>query len=1049
MWRHAQTPRRALRLGMLTLLLGGCSETQTEPMPLPPATPVATVELSLTTLTLELGDSVRLEAQARDADGKPLSGRTVSWSSSSPAVVRVSAEGVAIGLGGGTATITATIEGRSAAAAATVHPWRMADNALVIDSTVLRLLADSAENAAGRFRLRVLRSPPQAVPVGSIVAITQGGGFLRRVTSSAMAGDVLTLTSAPASMSDVFDRGSFAFTIPIAAASGAAPAFGPPTDVVALGEPTLTYVAPGLRQSAFGFDITDVDLCELIKDNTGTTCPAQLKKLMLKNGSIDFNADPDFSGDWNDGGITKFRGVLDGTLSVDATLLFEGEASLSFIDAKAKLFGITRPFVVIVNGWPIIGYYETTVNGAFSVKATARAHLESGFSHVQQIQAGAEYSGSWSPVFSTSGTFTPRLGSLSDTTLLASVTFEAKLSFKPEVRIIFYGVAGPYANFEPYANAKLTLATNNCSFTADAGINTDFGFVITFLDPKIGVYSQARKPWYTVPLTNTECPLGSIDVSTVTSGGDLDPDGYVVFVDHTNRGAIGVNADRSVSNLSYGNHTVSLRGVANNCSIQGGNDRTAAVALGNTPAIEFLVDCTASTGTIDVGTATSGSQPDPDGYTVTIDNAQSQPIGVNDVVSFPGIAAQQHAVALSGIAPNCSVAGLNPITVSVVPNQTTNVYFSLLCGGSQLVVKTTTTGVPVTGGDWSLLLDGAPAGAIGHNDQKEFPVADGTHIVQLDGLPANCQVSGANPQTVQVATNSSLTVTFNVNCQAGGITVSVSTTGDTTVMPTYKVTVDGGSDQTINGRNGSVTFPDLAAGQHTVALSGLPASCVVQGTNPIQVDAPGSTTFLVLCQSVPTCTAPPSGFSGFLMDTTFYSLAGGPRSSTTGQTAVDFGHLESSAKATAPSGERSQHIHTRLEFLDSVFVNPVDPGLIGEWAVLRFHVTGRAEYTKPGSPGGASGGSANAAVRFQDEQWIVASSGSAPNPLPFDIIYNDAVRLGSWEPIAARINTGTSADGSGDVTTFAKLDVVLLGIYDLKGLPFAYRQFCVASGTAY
>src|SRR5207245_4187733 len=106
------------------------------------------------------------------------------------------------------------------------------------------------------------------------------------------------------------------------------------------------------------------------------------------------------------------------------------------------------------------------------------------------------------------------------------------------------------------------------------------------------------------------------------------------------------------------------------CSVTGGNSRTASVTAGQTASIAFSVTCTAippTTGDLTVTTNTSGSDLDPDGYTVTVDQAASQPIATTSgSATFPGLPAGNHSVLLSGVASNCTVTGANPRTVNVV-----------------------------------------------------------------------------------------------------------------------------------------------------------------------------------------------------------------------------------------------------------------------------------------------------------------------------------------------------------------------------------------------
>src|SRR5204862_6685712 len=76
------------------------------------------------------------------------------------------------------------------------------------------------------------------------------------------------------------------------------------------------------------------------------------------------------------------------------------------------------------------------------------------------------------------------------------------------------------------------------------------------------------------------------------------------------------------------------------------------------------------TGDLTVTTTTTGSSLDPDGYTVTVDDATSQSIATNGSVTFIGLSPGPHSVSLSDVAANCTVTSANPVTVTVVAGET-------------------------------------------------------------------------------------------------------------------------------------------------------------------------------------------------------------------------------------------------------------------------------------------------------------------------------------------------------------------------------------------
>src|SRR5205823_1022221 len=149
---------------------------------------------------------------------------------------------------------------------------------------------------------------------------------------------------------------------------------------------------------------------------------------------------------------------------------------------------------------------------------------------------------------------------------------------------------------------------------------------------------------FSVSCTPIPPTTGSIKVTTSTSGSDLDPDGYTVTVDAGNSQSIPTNSSDGVTfiNLSAGNHPVVLSGMASNCTVTGGDTHTVSVIAGQTVSTAFSVTCAATTGALKVTTSTSGSDQDPDGYTVTVDGSTSQSIATNSGSS---------GVVLSGLSP--------------------------------------------------------------------------------------------------------------------------------------------------------------------------------------------------------------------------------------------------------------------------------------------------------------------------------------------------------------------------------------------------------------
>ena len=99
---------RFLESGILAFVLA-CSGT-TEPK----VVPVATVSITATSSTVKAGKTAQFSAQAKDANGNVLSGKTIAWTSSNGSVATIAQDGTLTAVSAGADVVTATSEGKSA-----------------------------------------------------------------------------------------------------------------------------------------------------------------------------------------------------------------------------------------------------------------------------------------------------------------------------------------------------------------------------------------------------------------------------------------------------------------------------------------------------------------------------------------------------------------------------------------------------------------------------------------------------------------------------------------------------------------------------------------------------------------------------------------------------------------------------------------------------------------------------------------------------------------------------------------------------------------------
>jgi uncharacterized protein YjdB len=151
--------------------------------------PIASVTVSPASATVIAGSTQPLTATLADANGRVLTGRTVTWTSSNPAIATVSAAGVVTGVApGGPVTITATSEGRSGTSQITVIPVPIGSLTLSPNPAEVRVglttqLTLIARDAAGN---QLGGRPAMLVSSNAAVATVDGNGVVTGVSAGSV-----------------------------------------------------------------------------------------------------------------------------------------------------------------------------------------------------------------------------------------------------------------------------------------------------------------------------------------------------------------------------------------------------------------------------------------------------------------------------------------------------------------------------------------------------------------------------------------------------------------------------------------------------------------------------------------------------------------------------------------------------------------------------------------------------------------------------------------------------------------------------------------------
>ena len=328
-----------------------------------------------------------------------------------------------------------------ASALARVREWSLDSGRLVVDASVTLAAGD--------------------VVVGGVGPNTPTG-LLRRVTSVATQGDTLVAETTQASLADVIAEGSIDLSIGLQKA----------------GIASTTPSAPGVTPQNLGAPGGS----RLRLEDNGPTLPDQLVLGLNDVVLADADGDPNTTDD-------QVR--MSGSIGVEPTVSIVFHASLSGIqEASVALvlkgvltYDVRGPYgdafdksvtlatyafapIVIDVGFPLVFVPTLLVN----VRATgelAVALEAQGTVHVEG-RAGVGYkNGSFGPIVEGSATH-------ENTQTVVAGKAQAKLEAGPDLAVLLYGVAGPFASLHGYAKVTGDPTQDPC-YTLSAGYEARAG----------------------------------------------------------------------------------------------------------------------------------------------------------------------------------------------------------------------------------------------------------------------------------------------------------------------------------------------------------------------------------------------------------------------------------------------------------------------------------------------------------------------------------------------------------------------------------------------
>jgi hypothetical protein len=157
---------------------------------------------------------------------------------------------------------------------------------------------------------------------------------------------------------------------------------------------------------------------------------------------------------------------------------------------------------------------------------------------------------------------------------------------------------------------------------------------------------------------------------------------------------------------------------------------------------------------------------------------------VNGVATFPSVSIDKpgNAYTMRATASGLTDAASTAFNITAPPPAT-----------GDLTVTTATSGSNPPSG-YTVTVDGGQSRSLGLSASTTYTgLTAASHTVQLSGVPANCSVSEANPQTVTVPAGATAQTSFTITCTAPNQAPSVTAGSDQTVLVGAVFTLQGAS----------------------------------------------------------------------------------------------------------------------------------------------------------------------------------------------------------------------------------------------------------------
>lgn len=252
--------------------------------------------------------------------------------------------------------------------------------------------------------------------------------------------------------------------------------------------------------------------------------------------------------------------------------------------------------------------------------------------------------------------------------------------------------------------------------------------------------------------------------------------------------------------MAHGAHSVTVTNAPPACT--GIGAKSVSLEGDDTAAVIFTISCPRTTGDMNVVVATTGSDFDPNGYLVLINQQPVAVVPVNGSTTVQFITVGTYTVSLADVATNCTAPATQTVTVTAGGAVTVN--FAVTCAAVGVLKFVTTASGEDRDPDGLLVqIDNGTAVRIPRTATTNVRVAVGTRTYTLSDIQPNC-TTGSTTGTHTLAAGDTVTINATLTCT----TIPIGTVGTTATDPAADTLPNSGgsiSSYDILGINGRYT----------------------------------------------------------------------------------------------------------------------------------------------------------------------------------------------------------------------------------------------------